>query len=267
LADARKKQATTLTEVTWRGKVVPLKSEKLRVAFLSAQDTTYELEREENLETKLDLYDKLFICYNDALRIILEEIRADPSSASAPAQRSTKTEVHLQNLQVLQSYLTFLKLSRTVERNLQLVDSVTKRLKGQGVVAGEETSITQKVSRPDELVRLFENLIQNMNDLEEVRPKDDVEQGKEIAANILTFKAFRCFYLGISYGDGNKVDEAIALFDRAAKHTAAAVDHHKACASPKRVSTVFHLQSVVSSVFFFVYLFLFPFSFSTCSLI
>eukprot|EP01102_Stenamoeba_stenopodia_P007895 TRINITY_DN222_c0_g3_i1.p1 TRINITY_DN222_c0_g3~~TRINITY_DN222_c0_g3_i1.p1 ORF type:complete len:674 (+),score=227.47 TRINITY_DN222_c0_g3_i1:191-2023(+) len=227
LAEARKKQATTLTEISWRGKVIPLKSEKLRVVFLSAQDALYELEREENVEVKIDLYDKLFICYSDAQRIILEELRADQSQ-----QKSTKAETHLSNLQALQLYVSYLKLTKTIERNLLLVDSLQKRLKGREEVTPGEGHV--KSSRPDELVRLFENLIQNMNDMEEIRSKEDVEQGKEIAANILTFKAFRCFYLAISYSDANKVDEAVALFDRASKYTSSAADHHKACASPQK---------------------------------
>jgi len=148
--------------------------------FLSAQDALYELEREENVDIKIDLYDKLFICYSDAQRIIIEESRADSAQ-----QKSSKAETLASNLQALQLYVSFLKLTKTIERNLLLVDNLQKRLKGREEVEG------QKASRPDELVRLFENLIQNMNDMEEIRPKEDVEQGKEIAANILTFKAFR----------------------------------------------------------------------------
>ena len=149
--------------------------------FLSAQDALYELEREENVDTKIDLYDKLFICYSDAQRIIVEELRAD-----SVQQKSTKAETYAVNLQALQLYVSYLKLTKTIERNLLLVENLQKRLKGREEVEGQVKS-----SRPDELVRLFENLIQNMNDMEEIRPKEDVEQGKEIAANILTFKAFR----------------------------------------------------------------------------
>jgi signal recognition particle subunit SRP68 len=62
-----------LREVTWKGKKIPIKNEKLRVCILSAQEVNYELEKTETFDGKMSVYDKLFICYGDAVKIIKDE--------------------------------------------------------------------------------------------------------------------------------------------------------------------------------------------------
>jgi len=87
-----------MREVTWNGKTVPVKNGdlsaylpslrqfcltsnvildagKLRELVLSAQDSIFELEKLEDLDAKMELYDKTFIVYNDALNILRDELR------------------------------------------------------------------------------------------------------------------------------------------------------------------------------------------------
>ena len=44
LAQTREKEAETLTEVTWRDRVIPVRSEKVRVAIIKARAKEAELE-------------------------------------------------------------------------------------------------------------------------------------------------------------------------------------------------------------------------------
>lgn len=71
-----KKQADSIQEINWRGKRLIIKSEKLRVAILSAQEVAFELEKEEAFEAKMSLFDKLFVAYGDALTVVRDEIQA-----------------------------------------------------------------------------------------------------------------------------------------------------------------------------------------------
>lgn len=49
----------------------------------------------------------------------------------------------------------------------------------------------KKLAKPEELVKLYDNLLQNMTDLSQLIDKEDLESVKETAARTLTFKAFR----------------------------------------------------------------------------
>lgn len=64
-----------MKELTLYGKKIPIKNEKLRLTILSSQELDLELERSENHEHKMNIYDKILICYNDALKIIRDELQ------------------------------------------------------------------------------------------------------------------------------------------------------------------------------------------------
>jgi len=86
-----------------------------------------------------------------------------------------------------------------------------------------------KRTKPDDLVRLYETLIQNFTEMAGL-PGTDVENSKEIAAKILSNKAFRCYYVGLSYAAIAKFGEAIALYNVArSKHIPVALTHHQEC--------------------------------------
>eukprot|EP01114_Cavostelium_apophysatum_P017490 TRINITY_DN5209_c0_g1_i1.p1 TRINITY_DN5209_c0_g1~~TRINITY_DN5209_c0_g1_i1.p1 ORF type:complete len:269 (-),score=109.93 TRINITY_DN5209_c0_g1_i1:11-817(-) len=144
-----------------------------------------------------------------------------------------KAEAQEEHLQQLKTYLTHTKLSKTVDRNLLMVESYEKKL---GYRTGEEPAAeegTKKKAKPDDLVKVYETLIQNMTEIIELGA-DEPESAKENAARIYDFKATRCFYLAMSYSFASRWNEALALFDRASEQMAVANEHYKAC---KNVST------------------------------
>ena len=65
---------------------------------------------------------------------------------------------------------------------------------------------------------------------------NDPEQAKEIAAKTLSFKAFRCFYVALSYLYASKFSEAVSLLDRSKEQLRAARQHIDNCAQPPAVS-------------------------------
>jgi len=212
-------------------KKIPIKNEKLRVSILAAQETNFELERAENFDSKMSAYDKLFMAYNDALRIIREETAGSISSGKSKSQ---KAETQEENLQSLMSYISYMKLCRTIDRNMLLIDSLEKRIVSRHYpdqldFVNESSDGPKKKSRPDDLVRVYETLVQNVSELLELQAATDAEQTKEINAKFLSFKALRCYYMGLSYSYASKWKEALALFDRAAERVKVAISHHEAC--------------------------------------
>lgn len=59
------------------------------------------------------------------------------------------------SLMMLQSYLTYIRLSKTVERNLLFIESLK-----QNMSSGEGAGDGKKISKPQDLVRPYEIIIQ-----------------------------------------------------------------------------------------------------------
>ena len=80
-----------------------------------------------NSELALGLYDKLFIQYGDALKLVDSEIQNNKKANVATAAGKKKAEDELKSLEQLTEYLTYSRVSRTLERNLLLVDGAVNR--------------------------------------------------------------------------------------------------------------------------------------------
>ena len=97
----------------------------------------------------------------------------------------------------------------------------------------------KKRSKPEDLVRVYETLIQNVNELEAnstaVATEEEKEGKKENAARLLAFKAYRCFYLALSYLQNAKWPESLALLDRASTEVKNAQVHYDDCKNPSKV--------------------------------
>lgn len=80
LAKTQEKAASSLTEVTWLGKKVPVKSEKLRVGFVKLQQLEGELSRVEGGENKMEVYERLLMECQDAMQLVRDELGAESVS-------------------------------------------------------------------------------------------------------------------------------------------------------------------------------------------
>ena len=66
--------------MTWLGKKVPVKSEKLRVGFVKLQQLEGELSRAEGGEAKMDVYERLLMECQDAMQMVRDELGPEPVS-------------------------------------------------------------------------------------------------------------------------------------------------------------------------------------------
>ncbi len=77
LAKTQEKVVTSLTEVTWLGKKLPVRSEKLKLCLVKVGQLESELGRVEGGEEKTKVYEQLLMECQDALQIVREEISAE----------------------------------------------------------------------------------------------------------------------------------------------------------------------------------------------
>eukprot|EP01116_Phalansterium_solitarium_P022203 TRINITY_DN7247_c0_g1_i1.p1 TRINITY_DN7247_c0_g1~~TRINITY_DN7247_c0_g1_i1.p1 ORF type:complete len:610 (-),score=207.66 TRINITY_DN7247_c0_g1_i1:357-2186(-) len=245
ISETLKKQSENLREISWRGRKVAVKSDRLRSSILNAQAVAYEIEQADTYDKKMAVFDKMFGAYNDALNLIRDELAA---SASAKA-KSTKLEAQEDSLEFLRTYVSYQKLSSTADRNLVMVDALESRFKSRSDGATSEgAEADKKRARPGDLVRLYETLIQNMAELDDVKGGvEDVSESKLIKAKLASFKAIRCYYMALTYSANSKPREAVALFDSASDQVRAALDHHQALGNVAK-DIVSKLQQVQGDV-------------------
>jgi signal recognition particle subunit SRP68 len=195
LADARRTAARNLGEVEWCGNAVPLRSGRVREAVLLAAEKSKELRQDESRRKSIDAFDGVFIAYNDAIQIVNKEI------AEFRRATTSRAEEHIAELDLLAAYLTHGRISHTIERNLLLVENLNAK----------------RMSKPDDFVRLFDNLVQNQTDILGLAGVDaDAGTYRGAESQRIVFRTQRCFHLAECYRVAEMYREAVALYDQVA---------------------------------------------------
>ncbi|KAH9623709.1 hypothetical protein KSS87_013423, partial [Heliosperma pusillum] len=208
MAEARTQQAASMTEFNWLGHRFPITNPKTRVSILKAQELEKDLQGPTadtlNGEKKLSVYDKIFTAYHDARSSIRNDL------ITAGSAENVKDD-----LNGLDKAVSAVLGQRTIERNQLLVKIAKSKL------TRSRDDRNEKVTKPEELVRLYDLLLQNVADLSDlVTSGRDSRPGEIVFADECTlkssvFRAERCFYLAKSYSLAGKRAEAYALYSRA----------------------------------------------------
>lgn len=208
MSEARSQQAASLTEFCWLGQRFPISNAKTRVSILKAQelekDVTGSKADSLSSDKKLVIFDKIFAAYNEARGCV----RTDLASAG-------NSENMKDDLSGLDKALSAVLGQRTIERNQLLVHIAKSKL------SRTRDDKNEKVTKPEELVRLYDLLLQNTADLSDLvssgrdRKPEEVAFAEECELKSSVFRAERCFYLAKSYSLAGKRAEAYALYSRA----------------------------------------------------
>ncbi|CAL1278923.1 unnamed protein product [Larinioides sclopetarius] len=205
IAQTREKQAVTLSEVEWRNRKIPVRHEKIRLFLLNVQDSQMQVEQSADIQAKIAVYERLLMECKDAIQVVRDEIKDQAAKGRSEALQSSLT--------FLQSYLTYIRLSKTVERNLLLIESLKENMSPEARGDGK------KVTKPQDLVRPYEIIIQNLNEMTQLPGlESDSNFLEETEANSLAYKAHRCFYIAEVYAAASKWVEAVALYGRAEEY-------------------------------------------------
>ncbi|XP_031277331.1 signal recognition particle subunit SRP68 [Pistacia vera] len=207
MAEARSQQAASLTEFHWLGHRFPISNAKTRVAILKAQELEKDLHgpAADSLpsEKKLVIFDKIFTAYHEARSCIRSDL------VSAGNAENVKDD-----LNGLDKAVSAVLGQRTIERNQLLVSIAKSKL------TRRRDDKNEKITKPEELVRLYDLLLQNTADLADLvssgrdRKPEEVAFAEECELKSLAFQAERCFYLAKSYSLAGKRSEAYALYTR-----------------------------------------------------
>lgn len=207
MAEERSQQAASMTEYNWLGHRFPINNAKTRVSIIKAQELEKDLygtSSDAPAEKKLAIYDKIFSAYHDARSCIRHDL------AIAGNAENVKDD-----LNGLDKAISAVLGQRTIERNQLLVIIAKSKFTKQREDKGE------KVTKPEELVRLYDLLIQNSTDLSDLvssgrdRNPEEVAFTEEYVLKGFAFRAERCFYLAKSYSSAGKRAEAYLLFRHA----------------------------------------------------
>ncbi|KAM3704340.1 hypothetical protein ACJW31_04G169000 [Castanea mollissima] len=208
MAEARSQQAASMTEFHWLGHRFPISNAKTRVAIVKAQELEKDLHGPavDSLpaEKRLAIFDKIFTAYHEARSCIRSDL------VSAGNAENVKDD-----LNGLDKAVSAVLGQRTIERNQLLVTLAKSKL------TRRRDDKNEKVTKPEELVRLYDLLLQNTADLSDLvssgrdTKPEELAFSEECALKSLSFRAERCFYLAKSYSLAGKRAEAYALYCRA----------------------------------------------------
>lgn len=171
VAEARKKQASALDSVEWRGKRVAVRSETLRVALVKADELAGRLGRalegpvvaggtasgggeKGRDDLKPGQYLKVFSAYDEALSTVSEE-----ASRLQGKGGGTKMEAHRAELEALRAYAQHHKLRLMLQRNERLVQDLQEKRKAAG--GGERDPLGEVA----DIVHVYDALLQSVRNM------------------------------------------------------------------------------------------------------
>lgn len=241
--EEQSKSTDSVDEVQWKGVSIVVPVGKVRNTLASVREAVEAMQREKDVQKALAAYDSLFMAYNDVIDACKDAIRQLQSDTG---KSSTKSSARIQAYENLKEFSSYHRITHVIDRNMLFLYGCRTRFHYPDRPCGlynpsktitdadwkkycgvDQASKTQRATKPEEAVKLYDNIIQNLKDLE--ANKQDAEEGKRIAAQILTNTGFRCYYVALSFGLNDKFSESMALLERTGQYISTALDHHKEC--------------------------------------
>ena len=201
----QQQQQTGGETLEWRDRKINLRiPEKVRLFLLSVQDLDKSIEQAKSNQAKIDIIEAVLIDCKDSIQAVREEFTKAGATLSS-------------NAQYLLAYLSYIRLIRTVERNLYLVADGKRNLCVENAIGGQQSdgSTGKKIVRPQNLTRLYEIIAQNIVELQQIAGLEtDAAFQDEIKVLSVAFKAFRCYYIALTLVTLFRWKEAVALYHR-----------------------------------------------------
>lgn len=194
-------------EVEWRGRRVAVRPEKVRLFLIALQDLDKSAAAAPTAQGKIDVLENILMDCKDAIAAIKDEMKTDPKLRNA-------SESELSGVNYLISYLMYLRLMRTIQRNNLLVEQAEEARKNNGQIDGKKV-------RPHDLTRLYEIILQNFTELQQLPGfEDDAVYQKEIEMQMKAYRAFRCYYIAQVLTGLRRFREALAMLERCSNYVA-----------------------------------------------
>uniref|UniRef100_A0A914UKZ0 Signal recognition particle subunit SRP68 n=1 Tax=Plectus sambesii TaxID=2011161 RepID=A0A914UKZ0_9BILA len=214
IAETRAKTSQSdKADIVWGGQKLPIEQPKVKQLMESLRLFDQQLAQTNSHDDKTALYEKLLIECRDAIQAVRDEAKTDVTKA-----RGEDDSPQGPNL-LIHSYLNYVRLSRTAERYLLMI---------------EQSRAEDKKAKAQDLIRLYDTVIQNFTEIVALPgATNDSALQTAFNAKIAYYRAFRCFFVAEAYANLKKWNEAASLYDRTLENsTSAAQQLKKAKASP-----------------------------------
>eukprot|EP00008_Paramoeba_atlantica_P015636 CAMPEP_0201477976 /NCGR_PEP_ID=MMETSP0151_2-20130828/2908_1 /ASSEMBLY_ACC=CAM_ASM_000257 /TAXON_ID=200890 /ORGANISM="Paramoeba atlantica, Strain 621/1 / CCAP 1560/9" /LENGTH=643 /DNA_ID=CAMNT_0047858883 /DNA_START=6 /DNA_END=1937 /DNA_ORIENTATION=+ len=263
LLEEQTKSSGTLSEFSWKGATVPLPTGKIRVAFLDIRSILDQIRKEKDVGALLGFYDNLFLRYNDVIEFIRDSQKQQMEKGNVKSVKSTARQ---KNMELLREYAQFHRQLHTLNRNVLLLHGARIRYhspdKPFGVPEVAEklpldsweqhcgisaSGLTSKKILPEELVKLCDNILANVKDLEANCDEKDTEEKENYVAVNLYYTALRCYYVSLSFARNERFAEAQALLLRTENYASSSSDHFAVCQT-KTKSDLLCLEALTNQI-------------------
>lgn len=208
-------QGANLETIEWRNHKIQIRlPEKVRLFLLSLQDLDKSIEQAKTLQNKIDIIETVLIDCKDSIQAAKDDFLKSDSARKGGADGGNVPVTVSNNVQLLLAYLNYIRLIRTLERNLYMVAQTKQNLSLDSTVA-DSNDATKKSVRPQNLTRLYEIIAQTVNELQQLAGfENDKSYQSEIQNLSTAFKAFRCYYIAMTLVSMFRWKEAVALYER-----------------------------------------------------
>lgn len=185
VAETVKHNVNAMNEVKWRNRSFAVKSEKVR-AFLLADRDLEKSFINGSLVDNISLLEQHLMDCKDAIMVAREDSRSEAGKGvTGDAISSTQLLLH---------YLSYIRLSRTIQRNLLMIEVAKKDAEGSW--SAEElkkldSSLPQRTKAQDS-TRMYEIIIQNLMEMEQLPVAEyDPQFATEVQSKIKAYQAIR----------------------------------------------------------------------------
>lgn len=208
ISQTKENQVSTFSEITWRNKIkIQIKNEKVKLFLLNLQEFEKQIQEATDFEVKIGVYESILKELVDVVQIVRDELKLDQTFQLIQRGQPLSPDEKPSNLILLFAYLTWTRISKTIERNLLMLDSYKKNLNN------EEKGV--KATKPQDIVRLYDIILQNLKDMANLPGL--LYDNQFISENefLISFhKTFRCYYISMFYLANKKYKEAVSFFFR-----------------------------------------------------
>ncbi|XP_050432002.1 signal recognition particle subunit SRP68 [Adelges cooleyi] len=219
----------SLSEVSWRNRTVPVKNTRVRTFLLANRDFDAMLDKCTTLAEKSDSLEQHLMDCKDAMLAIREDIKTEQKLDGVSTAVAS-------SLQYLHTYLSFIRLERSIQRNLLLIESALENESNKQGTLGSK--------KLQDITRLYEILIQNILEEQQLPGlEDDTEFQENLNIKAKAYKAFRCYYIGQSLSTLHRWKDTMAMYERALLHASSVINQ----VNGDLKSRLSHLVNIIES--------------------
>uniref|UniRef100_A0A915AU48 Signal recognition particle subunit SRP68 n=2 Tax=Parascaris univalens TaxID=6257 RepID=A0A915AU48_PARUN len=190
--------------IRWAGESIAVKNDSIKQLIQAVEQFDAQLKQTASHDDKIALYEQLLGSIRDVMQSWNEEMK------KAGGGGATRNDSVASSAQLIAAYLDFIRLTKTIERYLLIVSHTRAQ--------------TEKKVKPQDLLRLYDSVIEDCNEILRLPGASSNEQIKSaFLAKIEYYRAFRCYYMAEAYANLSKWQDAVALYDRAIQRCSSAL--------------------------------------------